>query len=939
MDYNPDIIIGTETWLTIDINSSEIFPAPFNMTVIRKDRQIDGGRGGGVLIATKPGLIVKHRPDLDTDCEIAWIQIQLHNCKSLFVAAFYRPPSSNIDYLLNLHTSLSRIPNDKHIWISGDFNLPDIDWTAISPLDIDDADYINPIIPHTNRRLLHDTFIDIVNTFSLSQTVLTPTRTQTITRPNGIVKTSHILDLFLTNSILNIINTQVLPGLSDHDLVLIDADLRPKRQRQKRRQVFLYSRTDMNSMKNDMTNFRRDYFVTDPMSRSLSYNWNRFKQTIHTTMDTNIPQKTHSTRHTLPWFSRHLRRQHRKKQRLYKRAQTYNSTVNWNAYKTHQKKFAKNIKTAERSYISTYLTDNIKNNVRHFFKFFKSRRQDTTNISALKDNNTYVSTPEQKAQLLNNQFKSVFTQEQIQLPNLQNSPYPTIPPLIITTEGIQKLLENLDTTKATGPDKIPAFILKHCATSIAPILQSLFSQSLSLSTLAYDWLCANINPLFKTGDRTDPANYRPISLTSIPCKIFEHIIHKHIMNHLDRHNILTDTQHGFRPKRSCESQLIVTHHDIAKHLDRRDIRQVDAIVLDFAKAFDKVPHKRLLKKLDYYGIRGPILHWLTAFLTNRTQRVLLDGSSSDSVPVTSGVPQGTVLGPLLFLLYINDLPLSTPFSTTRLFADDSLIYRPIKSLPDCRLLQQDLNALEQWEQTWQMSFRPDKCKLIRFTRSQNPIIFNYHLHNQQLSAVNSHKYLGIHLSSNLKFNTHIDHIRSQANRTLGFIRRNLHNCTPNIKHIAYNTLVRPTLEYCSGVWDPYTQLNINKLEQINTRAARFITNNYSLVPGTTTLIKQQINMDTLSARRQSHRLSLLYKITNNHIDINKHEYLQHSNTHRTRNSHTQKYQTYHNNTDTYKFSYFPRTIVDWNKLPQHVIDSTSINTFLNRLDNHMKTIV
>ena len=164
---------------------------------------------------------------------------------------------------------------------------------------------------------------------------------------------------------------------------------------------------------------------------------------------------------------------------------------------------------------------------------------------------------------------------------------------------------------------------------------------------------------------------------------------------------------------------------------------------------------------------------------------------------------------------------------------------------DCRLLQADLNALEQWEQTWQMSFRPDKCKIIRFTRSSSPITFHYSLHDQRLTSVTSYKYLGVHVSSDLKFNTHIDHIRSKANRTLGFVRRNLCGCSLNIKHLAYNTLVRPTLEYCSAVWDPYTNANIKKLEQINTKAARFITNNYSLAPGITTLIKQQINMDSL----------------------------------------------------------------------------------------------
>ncbi len=197
------------------------------------------------------------------------------------------------------------------------------------------------------------------------------------------------------------------------------------------------------------------------------------------------------------------------------------------------------------------------------------------------------------------------------------------------------------------------------------------------------------------------------------------------MNHLDANNILIDTQHGFRPRRSCKSHLITTFHDISGQLDQRDIKQVDAIVLDFAKAFNKVLHKRLTLKLKHYGTSGPILHWLTAFLTDRTQRVLLDVSSSDTVPVSSGVHQGTVLGPLLFLLYINDLPLSTRNSSARLFADDILLYRAVKTPHDCRLLQHDLDALQQWERTWQMHFRPDKCKILRFTRPHNPIHHTY----------------------------------------------------------------------------------------------------------------------------------------------------------------------------------------------------------------------
>ena len=303
------------------------------------------------------------------------------------------------------------------------------------------------------------------------------------------------------------------------------------------------------------------------------------------------------------------------------------------------------------------------------------------------------------------------------------------------------------------------------------------------------------------------------------------------MNHLDRHSILTEAQHGFRQQRSCETQLITTYYDILKQLDDQNVQKVDAVVLDFAKAFVKVPHKRLATKLKYYGITGPILEWITAFLSNRTQRVLLDGSSSDPVPVTSGVPQGTVLGPLLFILYINDLPEITVESKVRLYADDSLIYKAIKSADDSRDLQNDLDALGRWAEKWLMIFRPDKCKLMSFTRSHSPTEFQYTLNNVNIQATDTHKYLGVHLSCDTKFNEHIDKIFHKANQKLGFLRRNLHSCSREIKHTAYDTLVRPGLEYCAGVWDPHTKTCIDKLEKITTKAAdQFNRLPYSGVP-------------------------------------------------------------------------------------------------------------
>ena len=289
-------------------------------------------------------------------------------------------------------------------------------------------------------------------------------------------------------------------------------------------------------IRQDLTRYSHDFFAEDPYTRPLSSNWENLKHTIHTAMNNHIPQKTPSSRYTLPWFNRELRRKHRKKQRLYRRAQTYNTPENWAAYRSQQKTLAKDTKTAERKHIALYLADNIRNNKKHFYKFFKSRRQDTTTITSLKDhNNTLQTSPEHKAHILNTHFQSVFTQENMDTPHMQHNPFPDIPHLDITTNGIRKLLQTLDSNKAPGPDNIPAYILKTYAPILAPILQVIFTQSFTSGTLPDDWLCANVTPIFKTGDRTDPSNYRPISLTSITCKIFEHIIHKHVMNHLDRH--------------------------------------------------------------------------------------------------------------------------------------------------------------------------------------------------------------------------------------------------------------------------------------------------------------------------------------------------------------------------------------------------------------------
>ena len=395
-----------------------------------------------------------------------------------------------------------------------------------------------------------------------------------------------------------------------------------------------------------------------------------------------------------------------------------------------------------------------------------------------------------------NQFKSVFTIEKDsnKMPDVPHGHITNLEHFIITTEGVQKLLKRVNPAKAVGPDGIPNTVLKTCAdTIIAPALTQIFQLSIDTGDLPNDWRNANIAPVYKKSDRHAAENYRPVSLTSVSSKLLEHIICKQLLDHLERHNILTTLNHGFRSGYSCETQLAVTLHDLVTSFDKG--KQTDVIILDFSKAFDTVPHKKLLHKLQEYGISGPLHQWLTNFLTKREMRVVVDGVQSDSVYVDSGVPQGTVLGPILFLCHINDLPNSVQ-SQVRLFADDCLLYRNINTPQDSEILQSDLKQLEQWATRWGMTFNAKKCYVMSVKQKYSHF---YHLDNTILETVHQNPYLGVLLSDDLKWEPHITKMTSKAASILGLLRRNLKACPQEIKKLAYITLVRSSLEYASPI--------------------------------------------------------------------------------------------------------------------------------------------
>ena len=344
-----------------------------------------------------------------------------------------------------------------------------------------------------------------------------------------------------------------------------------------------------------------------------------------------------------------------------------------------------------------------------------------------------------------------------------------------------------------------------------------------------------------------------MSLTCVCSKLMEHIISKHLLNHLEANNILFDKQHGFRKKRSTDTQLLAFTQYILANLSRG--KQTDVIIMDFAKAFDKVPHHRLIQKLERYGITGPVNTWIETFLKERKQRVACEGMYSDWAPVINGVLQGAVIAPILFLIYINDLHNNLK-STVRPFVDDTIIYMTISNGTDATALRQDLDKLAKWEETWQMEFHPQKCSVLHITRCRNPKYKQYTLHGHILVKEDNAKYLGVVINKTLSWNNHINDVTKKANASLGFLRRNLRIGQEKIKISAYLTLVRPQLEYAAAIWDPYTQTYKNKIEMA--QRPRYVCNNYNREASVTTMIKH-LHWRSLQQRRTDIRLFMFIK--------------------------------------------------------------------------------
>lgn len=444
--------------------------------------------------------------------------------------------------------------------------------------------------------------------------------------------------------------------------------------------------------------------------------------------------------------------------------------------------------------------------------------------------------------------------------------------------------------------------------------------------LPAEWKVATVVPIYKKGDKLVPANFRPISLTSIVCRTMEKIIAERLREFLSEEHIIIDEQHGFVSKRSIVTNLLQCVNQWIKNHDNG--KPTDVIYLDYEKAFDRVPVRRLIHKLEHLGIRGKLLAWISDFLTNRNFCVRVGSTLSSPRLVLSGVPQGSVLGPLLFILYLTDLKqaLKIPFS---LFADDTKFFGDPNS--QYQEIQKGLNDIFDWTKDWLLTLNAGKCTVLHIGK-KNPQK-RYYLGNQQLTPVESQRDLGITITTDLKWETHIVTIVKRANSMLYLIRKSFMTLTPKTFVKLYKTYIRPLLEFAYVIWDPYFKKDITLLENVQRRATKLVK---SLRNMTYERRLKELNLTTLESRRSRGRLIETYKILTGYYDVPDLQDLFQLSTNKRLRGHSLKLCRMRAKKNPLQNFLPNRVVTDWNKLPMRLINAPSVNSFKNGLDKLQK---
>lgn len=919
LESKPHIIAITESWTHKDMTEAELKIEGYEI-VGRSDREDTiNGRGGGVLLYS-------NLPNISAvSLQTAFHQIlavKLSNVgeDDLNLQVVYRSPNSSDLNNKNLLKHMSNL--SKNTIVIGDFNCPEINWDTLTVKAPEDS------ISQGLLNVSQDKFLEQYVNFP---TNFTPQKNETITET--------CIDLILTDNPDIVANVKSAGHLAKSKHAIIEAELMiPTSQNETTELVPDFGKADFEVIRNALALIRWEEEL-DELSTERS--WELFKDKVYKVMENSIPKKKRRISNRPLWMNQNIMRAIRKKRRVWK---WYCTTRDYQDYLSYQKVCAsatKVVRKAKRR-LERKLAKNIKSNPKSFYKYLNSCTKTRSKVGPLKDTNGIVQTDDEvMTDILNTAYSSVFTVEDTsQFPEVEQL-YQGDSPLTDTFLGpevVLKKINALDPNKTPGPDKFHPKFLKEVGDILSVPLSIIFTKSLRERVVPRDWRTANVVSIFKKGDRTSASNYRPISLTSVVCKMLESILKDAIMEHLLENELLRSSQHGFMPLRSCLTNLLEFLEEVTKLVDAG--HQVDLMYLDFSRAFDKVPHRRLLMKVQSLGIRGNMAGWIEAWLDDRQQRTVLNGRFSDWKDVTSGVPQGSVLGPCLFIIYINDIEAAIDtIMLVKKFADDTKACGVADKLEDCENLQEQVDKLYQWSMDWQMLFNKEKCKVIHV--GGNSLRYDYKLGPDSLIKADSEKDLGVYIHETLCPSMHIAEAVKTANKKLGqLIRAVSYRDRFNFVTL-YRSHVRCHLEYCVQAWSPWLKKDIELLEAVQKRAVRCIQG----LSGTYEEKLRQIGLPTLVDRRNRGDMIQTFKIVNQIDNVDPNTWFQfQSDTHRPLRGNTEiaddgnvrkklTLKGRHSNTELRRNFFSNRVIRPWNELPESLRCEKSVNAFKNGYDD------
>lgn len=845
-----DIVLINESWLNDSIANSEFFSPNFN--VYRKDRDpiLSGKKdGGGIIIAVRCTLnsLVKEEWSCDGIVEDLWVQIVLDSGKKLNICCTYVPPHAS---QYNLQSHLDRVSEivlenvDDLFLVIGDYNAPDIRWTLDN---IKNCYLPNPT--KSDSELLVDSY----NLLNLKQF-------------NGVTNTNNVvLDLCFSNLddiIIRSSSTSFVNEDSNHpalELFIKTPNLKFSKKLSYKTFQFKKANYDIINNRINSIDWANNFMHLDSNAMvTLLY------KDLNKIICENVNSKLINKKFPI-WFSPATKRLLKTKIKLHKKWKKYRNNNDYVSFSSVRKQLKKHIDLDYKNYVSQ-TEQNLELNTKSFWSFVSNKNKSQKIPSTMSYQGQEINTNQGICDGFSQFFSSVF------IPNTLETNISVTPNTVdifsincITREQISGHLNKLDISKSCGPDNIPAIFIKLCASSLTDPLYFIYNKSLKEGIFPDEWKLANVVPIFKGGNKGVIENYRGVSLLCIFGKVFEAIITEELF--FMAKNKISVNQHGFYRGRSTTTALLPLVQTVLESMSEH--RQVDAVYTDFSKAFDRVHHCTLLIRLENFGVHGNLLRWIQSYLGNRTQVVKLNNTVSREVKVTSGVPQGSHLGPLLFLIFINEIGNCFQHCMYSLYADDLKLFAVIETPIQQILVQEDLNRLSNFCSSLRLSLNINKCCSITFSRSKQIHKSEYHINNNKLQDVQQIKDLGVILDSKMTFEYHIDHIVRKALKNLGFIIRTTKDFS-SVKSciILYNSLVRSHLEYAAIIWNPYYQKYIYRIERVQKKFINFINFQFNKRRYFDTYSNNLkfYRVESLENRRSICYIIFLYKILNNKVD-------------------------------------------------------------------------